>query len=105
MPKNNSKKSNKSVSKSSFDKIFNKVLKETPKQAIEFEKHEFKSPNIQNVINKTQSSILEIPNELPKSEVERLKKEFANSKMRSKSHIYEEKDELSELTPEQMQIL
>lgn len=76
MTKNNAKKSNITVSKPNFDRMFDKVLKETPKQAIEFEKHEFKSQNIKNVIDKTQLSILEIPNRLPKAEVKRLEKEF-----------------------------
>lgn len=105
MPKNNSKTSKTSVNKADFDKIFNKVSKLSAKKLVEHTEHQFKSPKIQSVVDKTQSSILEIPERLPKTEVERLKKEFSSSKMWSKCHIYEEKDELSDLTPEQLQIL
>lgn len=77
MPKNNTEKSNNSVSKPNFDKMFNKVLKETPKQAVEIEEHKFKSPKIQSIVDKTQLSIVSIPERLPKEEVKRLEKEFA----------------------------
>lgn len=76
MPRNNSKKSNNSVSKPNFDKMFNKVLKETPKQAVEIEKHEFKSPKIQNVVTKTQTAIAEIPNEVSKARLSYLESQF-----------------------------
>lgn len=105
MPRNNTKKSNNSVSKPNFDKMFNKVLKETPKQAVEINEHKFKSQKIQSIVDKTQVAILEIPNEISKERLSYLESQFKWSKLLWKPTIYEEKDELSELTPEQMQIL
>ena len=105
MSKNNAKSSKTSVRKANFDKIFDKVSKETPKQAVEIEEHKFKSPKIQSIVDKTQLSIASIPERLPKAEVERLEKEFAWSRLVWKPTIYEEKSELDDLTPEQLQIL
>ena len=105
MTKNNTKKSNKSVSKPNFDKMFNKVLKETPKQAVEIEKHEFKSEKIKAVVEKAQTSIAEIPDRISKARLSYLESQFEWSKLLWKPTIYEEKSEIEELTPEQMQIL
>lgn len=105
MTKNNTKKSNNSVSKPNFDKMFNKVLKETPKQAVEIEKHEFKSEKIKSVVEKTQTSIAEIPDRISKARLSYLESQFEWSKLLWKPTIYEEKSEIEELTPEQMQIL
>ena len=76
MTKNNTKKSNNSVSKQNFDKMFNKVLKETPKQAVEIEKHEFKSEKIKAVIEKTQTAIAEIPDRISKERLSYLESQF-----------------------------
>lgn len=105
MTKNNTKKSNNSVSKPNFDKIFKKVLEETPKQAVEIEKHEFKSEKIKSVVEKTQTSIAEIPDRISKARLSYLESQFKWSKLLWKPTIYEQKSEIEELTPEQMQVL
>lgn len=76
MPKKLTKSSKISFNKKEFDKIFEKVAKESPKEAVEIEKHEFKSPRIQAVVDKTQTAILEIPNEVSKARLSYLEKQF-----------------------------
>lgn len=105
MPKTTTKKSNNSVSKPNFDKMFDKIVVQTNKMWREAEFTQFKSKRIQSIVEETQSAIREIPNELPKEELERIKKEFADSKLMKISTIHDVKDEIEELTPEQIQIL
>ena len=81
------------------------MSKETPKQAVEIEEHEFKSPRIKAIVEETKTSIAEIPDRLPKDELRRIEKENPDRKIWKVKGIYEEKSELDELTPEQLQIL